>query len=602
MARYEVGPLVADTDRFEALAEGRAMTLKPKAFDAFVAFCRHPDRVLTKQELLDMVWPGLVVTESSLFKVVQEIRRALSDAGCTSVLIESVPGRGYRLAMTEVAEQSTIAAATSPETGPPAVDPRPGRRWMFALALGLIAAMLAVLAWLPLSSPPEAGGDSSAAAPTPVSREALEGLLQSAPAEALAILDAIPAEHLGSLQHRQRGLALLRLGRAQAAVSALELALALADGADERERVLDHLARALVQSGQQADAIQHLRAEETLQGGLPARLWLSLGNAYLDLGAFDDAFAAYTAAAALAKVNGDQRVLQHVLGNLGTLEHQRGNIGEARQHFEAALSLSLDALDTPVASGLQANLGNLEQQAGDYQRAARYHAQAYRAMRGHADAAQVVGVLLNFANTHMEAGNHAVANFYYERVATWATARGQHPLAWNAKLNAAISAYRQQEFTRAAQGLESLLQQHDPALTPDVEGLANALLAIVRTAQGNPLGALDLVAAAERAHARAPFALLAQHIELARARAFLAIESFAQAEAALAKALDLDELQQDRIRLEALQLHALALSALGRKDQAQARLKQASELEVRLDRAAEAFTFTLDEPLELPDA
>ena len=577
------------------------MTLKPKAFDAFVEFLRQPERVLSKQELLDAVWPGLVVTESSLFKVVQEIRRGLSEAGCVSAQIESVPGRGYRLVLVDGAVLSTLAGASASATDSasepsPAASARHPRRWLAAAAGALLVALLLALLLRDGSPPTQTPTGPS----TELSAESLEGLLRSAPAEALALLEALPPERRGSLQYRQLGQALLALGRTESAIAALERSLQIAEVDSERQPALRQLATALAQAGRQVEAVQRLREEEARSGALPPTLLLALGNAHLDLGALDAAQAAYARAADLARAQADVSMAQHILGNLGTLEYQRGTLEQARRHFEEALSLSLQALDTPVASALQANLGNLEQQAGDYQRAARYYAQAYRAMRGRADAASVVAVLLNFANTHMEAGNHAVADYYYARVAEWAQARGQHMLAWNAALNAALSAYRQQDFAKAEATLAPLLQQ-PPAAGPEMEGLARALLARVRAAAGDPFGALDLVGSAERIHAQAPFAPLAQQIELARGRALLAIDAYAQAETALAKALGMDERAQDRTRLEALQLHALALSAQGRLAEAEARLKDASALETRLQRAANAFTFRLEETLQLPD-
>ena len=52
----------------------------------------HAGRVASKEELLEAVWLGVVVTEDSLVQCVKEIREALSD---DTHIIKTVPRRGY---------------------------------------------------------------------------------------------------------------------------------------------------------------------------------------------------------------------------------------------------------------------------------------------------------------------------------------------------------------------------------------------------------------------------------------------------------------------------------------------------------------------------
>ena len=48
------------------LVDGKLADLGARAFDVLLALIAHHDRVVTKDELLDMVWPGLVVEENNL--------------------------------------------------------------------------------------------------------------------------------------------------------------------------------------------------------------------------------------------------------------------------------------------------------------------------------------------------------------------------------------------------------------------------------------------------------------------------------------------------------------------------------------------------------
>jgi predicted ATPase len=87
------------------------------------------ERVVTKSELLDRVWPGLVVEESNLPVHVSNLRKLLGPGAITTI-----PGRGYRFTLSESAQDSAVAlAAAAPEAArgaalqdPAAPDPGAG--------------------------------------------------------------------------------------------------------------------------------------------------------------------------------------------------------------------------------------------------------------------------------------------------------------------------------------------------------------------------------------------------------------------------------------------------------------------------------------------
>ena len=87
-----------------------------KALRVLGALLDAGGRLVTKDELFDLAWNGVIVTESTLTTVIKELRRALSDPARTPRFIESVYGKGYRflLPATTVA---TPAAVRSPLIG-----------------------------------------------------------------------------------------------------------------------------------------------------------------------------------------------------------------------------------------------------------------------------------------------------------------------------------------------------------------------------------------------------------------------------------------------------------------------------------------------------
>jgi predicted ATPase/DNA-binding winged helix-turn-helix (wHTH) protein len=78
----------------ELLVDGQPAALGARAFDLLLALIEHRDRVVSKNELLDLVWPGLVVEENNLQVQVSTLRKVLGPKA-----IATVPGRGYRFTL-----------------------------------------------------------------------------------------------------------------------------------------------------------------------------------------------------------------------------------------------------------------------------------------------------------------------------------------------------------------------------------------------------------------------------------------------------------------------------------------------------------------------
>lgn len=78
----------------ELLVDGQPAAVGARAFDLLLALIEHRDRVVSKNELLDLVWPGLVVEENNLQVQVSSLRKVLGPKA-----IATVPGRGYRFTL-----------------------------------------------------------------------------------------------------------------------------------------------------------------------------------------------------------------------------------------------------------------------------------------------------------------------------------------------------------------------------------------------------------------------------------------------------------------------------------------------------------------------
>ena len=99
-----------DTERYELRCAGEARTVEPQIFDILAYLVKHRDRVVSKQELLDEIWPEGFVTESTLTSRLMAARRAIGDSGGAQRMIKTIRRRGYRF-VGEVSELDEAAAA-----------------------------------------------------------------------------------------------------------------------------------------------------------------------------------------------------------------------------------------------------------------------------------------------------------------------------------------------------------------------------------------------------------------------------------------------------------------------------------------------------------
>ena len=87
---------VLDMARRELQRNGETIALEPQVFDLLVHLISNRDRVVTKDELLDTVWGGRIVSESTLTSRINAARHAVGDSGEAQRLIRTSPRKGIR--------------------------------------------------------------------------------------------------------------------------------------------------------------------------------------------------------------------------------------------------------------------------------------------------------------------------------------------------------------------------------------------------------------------------------------------------------------------------------------------------------------------------
>ena len=75
---------------------GQTTRLRPKVFQVLLYLIEHRDRVISKQELADHVWPGQFIADATLESTVRAVRQVLGDSGREQRMIQTLSGHGYR--------------------------------------------------------------------------------------------------------------------------------------------------------------------------------------------------------------------------------------------------------------------------------------------------------------------------------------------------------------------------------------------------------------------------------------------------------------------------------------------------------------------------
>ena len=112
-----------DIARRELRRGSDLITLEPKAFDLLAFLVQNRDRVVSKDDLLQAVWGGRIVSESALTTRINVVRRALGDDGASLRLVRTFTRKGIRF-IGEVTKCLT-RPRHSPATRPAGFRPQP---------------------------------------------------------------------------------------------------------------------------------------------------------------------------------------------------------------------------------------------------------------------------------------------------------------------------------------------------------------------------------------------------------------------------------------------------------------------------------------------
>jgi len=132
--RYRFDAFEVDADRYELHRDGVAQPVEPLVFDLILFLARNPNRVVTREEVVEVVWEGRAVSDATISSAIKSARRALGDSGDNQSYIRTVRGRGFEL-QAQIATDDQVrsnAEVVAPSVrrqaaanSDPVVDPKP---------------------------------------------------------------------------------------------------------------------------------------------------------------------------------------------------------------------------------------------------------------------------------------------------------------------------------------------------------------------------------------------------------------------------------------------------------------------------------------------
>ncbi|PKG82161.1 transcriptional regulator [Colwellia sp. 75C3] len=111
-----------DTHNQLLYRQGETINLAPKVYDLLVFLCQNSHRVISKDELMEQVWTGTLVTENAISRTLVKVRKALADDPKNPEFIITVPRKGYRMVADFVASDTV---SNQPE-GEPSIEQTDG--------------------------------------------------------------------------------------------------------------------------------------------------------------------------------------------------------------------------------------------------------------------------------------------------------------------------------------------------------------------------------------------------------------------------------------------------------------------------------------------
>jgi TolB-like protein len=120
---YHFGAFELDTASVELRAHGELRSLEPQVFALLTLLVENRERLVSKEEVIEKVWDGRVVSDAAIASRIKSARKALGDDGKTQCFIKTLHSQGYRFVAPATARASAAGLASRESAVPTADSP-----------------------------------------------------------------------------------------------------------------------------------------------------------------------------------------------------------------------------------------------------------------------------------------------------------------------------------------------------------------------------------------------------------------------------------------------------------------------------------------------
>jgi DNA-binding winged helix-turn-helix (wHTH) protein len=93
---FRFGSFTLNTETCELTSDGAPVALEPQVLSLLVLLIRNRDRLVSKDEIVEQVWNGRIVSDSAISSRIKSLRRALRDDGQAQTMNRTPPKLGFR--------------------------------------------------------------------------------------------------------------------------------------------------------------------------------------------------------------------------------------------------------------------------------------------------------------------------------------------------------------------------------------------------------------------------------------------------------------------------------------------------------------------------
>ena len=161
---YRIGAYLIDPETYEIREDGRPVPVEPQVFDLLIMLIENRQRTVGKDEIIEQVWKGRIISDATLSSRIKSARQALGDDGSAQKLIRTIHGRGFRFVgdveqLDPLVAAGTDASAAAAVVGGIAAKPTSSRKWALVTAACLALVGAGVLVDQLLIRPARTGSD-----------------------------------------------------------------------------------------------------------------------------------------------------------------------------------------------------------------------------------------------------------------------------------------------------------------------------------------------------------------------------------------------------------------------------------------------------------